>query len=510
MEKSVRSSSGSLTRRDFCGAAAWAAGGAILTAPTFVTAAGKGTTVVVAPDGSGDFGPHTPGTRTSGIQEAIDAVHAQGGGIVHLRRGVYLVDNVMPPPKEAQAFGCGLRSLGLYDDLTLRGEGMDQTIIRTAAECNTNAILGWATSRVRLEDLTVDGAGLNAGYGLAIFGLDYGQGTAFSDVYLRRVKATGFGGSAIGIAGGQRVVLEQCAGLNSKIGFELGSPSVDYWVLHCTAAGCTNSTLIFDPADQYNEAGNLRPRVIGGLYDGEGKASGVALWDCFEPLIVGVTARRGVTTNLQIAPSYRETITSPVGGGLIEACVAEGSVGSEAGRYGIGACQDGVRVVACSVVGNEDVGLLAAPGDGGQVGVYHCTFRAGAGDVQRYALVPRGERVRLQAQGNLYDGRGDGFIGNLGALAVPGSCLSGNTGFNPVGLLPSVEVPAAGVFVPNPHPYPVEVYVHSGQVTAVAKRDAAGNAAPVASATNVSVRLQPGEALSIEYTARPAWSWFGL
>jgi hypothetical protein len=423
---------------------------------------------------------------------------------------VYLVDHVAPPPEEARKFACGLRSIGLYDDLTLQGEGLDQTIIRTAAECNTNALLGWATSRVHLADLTVDGAGLNAGYGIAIFGLDYGKGTAFSDVSLRRVKATGFGGSAIGIAGGQRVVLEQCVGMGSKIGFELGSPSMDYWVLHCTATGCTNGTLIFDPADQYNEAGNLRPRVVGGLYDGEGKASGVALWDCFEPMIVGVTARQGVTTNLQISLSHRETITTPVGGGLIEGCLAEGSVGSAAGRYGLGACQDGVRVIACSVTGNEDVGVLAAPGDGGQVGVYHCTFRAGPGDVQRYAVVPQGERVVLQAHGNLYDGRGDGFLGNPDALAVPGSCLSENAHFNPVGLLPPVEGPVSGVFVANPHPYAVEVYLHSGQVAAVVKRDVAGKTAQVASASNVSVRLQPGEAISLEYTARPEWSWFGV
>lgn len=48
-----------------------------------------GSTVAVAMDGSEPFGPQTPGTRTSGIQEAIEAVHAAGGGIVHLRKGVY-------------------------------------------------------------------------------------------------------------------------------------------------------------------------------------------------------------------------------------------------------------------------------------------------------------------------------------------------------------------------------------------------------------------------------------
>ena len=210
-----------LTRRELLGAATLAAGGALLGAAPVRAAAHGASTAVVAPDGSADFGPHTPGTRTSGIQEAIEAVRAQGGGVVHLRSGVYLVDNTLPPPGEArQQLGCGPASLRLYDDITLRGEGMDGTIIRIAANCNTNTILAWAASRVAIEDLTLDGAGLNAGYGVAIFGM----GVSFADVYLRRVKATGFGGSAIAVAGGQRAIVEQCVGAGSKIGFELGSP----------------------------------------------------------------------------------------------------------------------------------------------------------------------------------------------------------------------------------------------------------------------------------------------
>ena len=496
-----------LTRRELLGAATLATGALLASSPLPAAPARGKPTVVVAADGSGDFGPQTPGTRTSGIQEAIEAVRAQGGGVVHLRSGAYLVDNTLPPPGEArQQLGCGPASLRLYDHITLRGEGLDRTIIRIAANCNTNTILAWAASRIGIEDLTLDGAGRNAGYGVAIFGM----GMSFADVYLRRVKATGFGGSAIAVAGGQRVVIEQCAGLASKIGFELGAPSADYLALHCTAYGCTNGTLIFDPADQYNEAGNLRPRVIGGLYDGEGKASGVALADCLDPVIQGVVARRGVTTNIQISSSYRKTITTPVGGGLIESCIAEGSVGSAAGRYGIGACQDGAQVIGCIIAGNEDVGVLAAPGDGGTVSVHDCAFRAGQGGVQRYAILPQGRGVALQAHGNLYDGGGQGFIASLEALAVPGSCLSENLHFNPVGLLPVPQVPASGEFVPNPHPFAAQAHIHSGRVQAVFKRDLSGKTAQVGSASNLAVTLQPGEAVAVKYSQRPKWAWFGF
>jgi hypothetical protein len=211
-----------LTRRQLLEATALAAGGLALGSPGAASVpSSAGARAVVAADGSADSGPQTAGTRTAGIQEVIEAVHAHGGGIVHLGPRTYPVDAVVPPPQAARACGCGMRSILLYDNAALRGEGPDETIIQTAAKCNTNAILGWATSRVSIEDLTIDGAGLNGGYGIAIFGMT----TSFSDVFLGRVKATGFGGSAIAVAGEQRVVLEHCTGAGGTIGFELGAPS---------------------------------------------------------------------------------------------------------------------------------------------------------------------------------------------------------------------------------------------------------------------------------------------
>jgi len=495
-----------VTRRGFLGLGPLAVGASVMAAPeTEAADAGAGATVLVALDGSGDFGPETQGTKTSGIQEAIDAVHGLGGGTVHLRRGVYLVDDVMPPPEDAGRFDCGLQSLGIYDDITLRGEGIDQTVIRTAAECNSNAILGWQTSRVCIQDLTLDGAGLNAGYGIAIFGM----GVSFSDVRLTRVKAINFGVSAIAVAGGERAALEHCVGANSKTAFEMGSPSKDYWVLHCTAYGCSNSTLIFNPADKYNEAGNLHPHVIGGRYDGEGVATGLAMWDCWEPMVIGVTAVGGVTTNIQVSESHRETIATPVGGGLIDACVAEAGVGSWAGKYGIGACQDGLRVSNCSVVGNEDVGVLVSPAAGEQVSVTGCTFRPGPEGRQQYAVAVRGEGVRLNAAGNLHEGPRERFLTGAEALDISGSAVTGNLGFNPTGLLPSPDVPESGAFTTSNHPYPVEVCIQSGSVAAIGKRDVSGNEAAIAASASSTV-LQPGEAIRVEYGERPEWSWWGL
>jgi hypothetical protein len=43
--------------------------------------------------GSGQFGPATPGTKTAGVQEAIDAVATTGGGLVQILPGTYPVSN---------------------------------------------------------------------------------------------------------------------------------------------------------------------------------------------------------------------------------------------------------------------------------------------------------------------------------------------------------------------------------------------------------------------------------
>ena len=86
----------------------------------------------MAADGSGHFGPHTAGTRTCGIQEAIDAVRTQGGGVVRIRAGTYPLSGVSPPPDDARQFNCGSQYVGLCNNLVLRGDGMDRTVLVAA------------------------------------------------------------------------------------------------------------------------------------------------------------------------------------------------------------------------------------------------------------------------------------------------------------------------------------------------------------------------------------------
>ena len=55
----------------------------------------------------------------------------------------------------------------------------------------------------------------------------------------------------------------------------------------------------------------------------------------------------------------------------------------------------------------------------------------------------------------------------------------------------------------------VEVHVYGGEVTQVRKQDVTGRSATVAQRSNVTVRLEPGEAVAVEYAEEPRWSWFG-
>ncbi len=500
-------SDGGISRRGFMTGGPHAAAAAAVALAGASTPARQAATALVSADGDAAFGPQTPGTSTGGIQEAIDAVHDEGGGVVLLKSGVHTIEGSHPPP--AAAIETGPYVLYLREGVTLRGEGMYDTTIRSQERSGSNMILAWDESRIGIEDLTIDGQGRHRGYGVAIFklGPDW---DSYSDVLIRRVRSMGVSGSAFGICGGRSVVVDQCLAQDCAIGYELGGATRDYCVLHCTARSCTNGTLIFTQADRFSEAGNLYPRIIGGVYDGGGAASGVALWDCWEPVVIGVTALRGRTTNIQIASTHRESITTPVGGGVIEACLAEDSAGSDAGRYGVGAFVDGVRVVTCTLSGNEDVGVSVRPDAGGQVLVADCTFREGGRKAQKHAIAAEGKGIALHATGNLYQGPRESFLAGVNALDPARSLLAHNAGYNPVGVVHSPDMPASGEYATNPYPFVVEVHVYGGSGARIRKRDAGGNEGTAGVGPCSSVTLWPGEAVALDYADLPQWSWFGL
>ena len=157
---------------------------------------------VVAADGSGDF---------VDIQEAIDALPSYGG-VVFIKRGLYDLN-----PKLSYPF----RQIVLRDNVSLIGEGIDQTIIRmfpelqpveSSVRMDITAVNGY-TQNLLIENLTFmqngtpDNLGSNA---LSFRGLGYGPFHNLSNIVIRSVKIVNGYGAGIKVAKGTNITIEKC------------------------------------------------------------------------------------------------------------------------------------------------------------------------------------------------------------------------------------------------------------------------------------------------------------
>jgi hypothetical protein len=110
--------------------------------------------------------------------------------------------------------------------------------------------------------------------------------------------------------------------------------------------------------------------------------------------------------------------------------------------------------------------------------------------------------------------QGFSFVGNnclscTTALSLAGGALArnaqSNPGYNPQGYV-SGTVPTSGASYSNPFPFPVNVYISGGTVSAIAL-----NGQTVASGSGVVVQLgTTSDELTITYSAAPTVAWFGL
>lgn len=96
----------------------------------------------------------------SEIQPAIDAARDNGGGRVRVPAGLYLLSE----------------KIRLHDNVTLYGDGMDQTILRWAAgnapdHMMSNGALTAGNANLQVWDLTLDGQGKSSGRTDCCFGL---------------------------------------------------------------------------------------------------------------------------------------------------------------------------------------------------------------------------------------------------------------------------------------------------------------------------------------------------
>lgn len=71
-------------------------------------------------------------------------------------------------------------------------------------------------------------------------------------------------------------------------------------------------------------------------------------------------------------------------------------------------------------------------------------------------------------------------------------------------------VPTSGTAQQNTNPYAVNVYLYGGTVTVIDYTPAGGSATQVGTTGPATVRLNPGDSITLTYSAAPTWNWVAV
>lgn len=82
--------------------------------------------------------------------------------------------------------------------------------------------------------------------------------------------------------------------------------------------------------------------------------------------------------------------------------------------------------------------------------------------------------------------------------------VKNNDGYNPVGLLTAPNLPASGIALVNPFPFPVSVYISGGNVSSIDVNVTATNL------TNGTFYLDVGWSITLHYATAPTSVWMGM
>ena len=72
------------------------------------------------------------------------------------------------------------------------------------------------------------------------------------------------------------------------------------------------------------------------------------------------------------------------------------------------------------------------------------------------------------------------------------------------------SVPTSGTAQSNTNPYPVNVYLYGGTVTVIDYTPNGGSATQVGTAGPATVRLNPGDSITLTYSGTPTWNWVAV
>ena len=110
--------------------------------------------------------------------------------------------------------------------------------------------------------------------------------------------------------------------------------------------------------------------------------------------------------------------------------------------------------------------------------------------------------------------KGDGTQSKISAIggqinSASQGTISGMQFHNFVNVLvpTTPTVPASGTAQTNNNPYAVNVYIYGGTVTVIDYTPAGGTAIEVGTAGPATIRLNPGDAITLTYSAAPSWKW---
>lgn len=460
-----------------------------------------------------DFGAEGDGTTddTAAIQATIAAAGA-GGGIVGLAAGVYLISGQLNVPSNVHVAGAGK-----YVTIVRGGVGGGATF--SFEGTSSSPVTG-----ARLTDLTIDMQNVAGASGVGHYYVNdlLVQRVQFVNTAFKHVQTyvstqttldnadivvenclfgatTATGTETVTLANTQRIRFLRCA-------WDSGGTQTDVLLYQlCEDAsfvGCT-----FDSQPVYSVSCNnvtfdncTLPSGIGGANTSDHGNFGFTLVEG----LVTRNCRFGGALNLGSTRGYRDYGSTfyktpqqavgyaPTAGNIVgfdSAFIGTvfRSCDQSSGAWGLHYLPDSTSDLGINLIGCVFDDDQATPTQTGSV------FN------MANSIVYSGLKA---TDCKFSGGAAKSFYGSPGTIG-PNCRVANNDGFNPVGSLGTVTVPASGTPYTNSFGVDATVYVEGGTVTGVA---VAGTST---GATGGAFRVAAGQTITLTYSAAPTWAWFG-
>jgi hypothetical protein len=487
----------------------------------------------------GATGTSTPTATTQGIQAAINACNAAGGGIVLLPQETYTINGPLTVPDGAGIQITGQTRRTFITQTTANDifqiENTQGTIINLLhLQYNSTSLAGRGISanganNVRLNEILVGDASVGFYFfdtnDVQLFQCTTQSSTNSEAGLWIDGGANGDGGCTLFLAdactfsgtNGPGIMLGHCQTLrfsNTQVlGFDVG---VDI-----------GNPLVVNNPDRVNPGGTIQTQLIycSNVDVNQGMAdygfylhppSGwtvvdVRLMECHAEVH---PAQGGAAVGFMLTQDPTTTTYGLIDTVQIQDCTATfcgTGLHLQAGKN--------IEIVGGVYAGNAQIGVSI---DGSLSGVVLTTIlvvgiragqKVGGGaatqniGVQVSATVDDIMVIGCDLLGNQTHNLN--VVGGYAAAFGDNSFIINCNGYNPVGLLTPPGFPLTTVPQQNFYPFPVEVYLSGGSVTDVhikGPNDATGVDTGL---TSGAFTLQPGESIVVSYTGSPSWAWKG-